>query len=1185
MSVHTTPNPDKGARYIGLLDTALCNGSWSEVPELARKVEKHAPDRKRLTLAARAEAQVANASHRPTSASSATSVSIHGLGELAPRLSEAIASAGKSHPDDAFVASTCLAEIHWLREAPLEALTALAYTAQSTAVSTPKGTPGPLGWIEVCEVKNAFIKTSCLESSSQHSEARQTYQSAVSRTPGYRTPELRRWTERLLAKACTYSVKNIPTPSLQDQSEAYLAFRSWGDFCQRAPASPPSSHTPLDIPRRQVWKAYYDLLSALLQQGLVHAPDANVALIPASDLLVESRIPAKRRQRDEMKRIEASYETLLIGETQFPKASQTNQEVEEWTEQVMSNWNVFCGSSWTDAELGTGGKRSVSRNALDILYRAAMKTFHSTPILRQLFTVHAALGEFELAMHAFDSYMEIVDKGKARAEKTGKHEIGFDNDDTAMLTAAEAVRILCRYGDREQAEKANEIAHSVEKWLQQQRPNSSQATQANGNHDSTRPESQPTSSLLSLKTLGATYRAIGISQAHWAQLTYESEARRSLLTEAHTNLRRAQRADPNDLETAHALALVLSELREVPAALDVLRGAIENKDGTQATNGNLGSAAHIDREKQLLPLWHLLALCLTAEDEFEAAAQMCEAAFKQFGDAQKLFGAGSRSTLDVSDSPDTASGAGQGLVDLMEGFEKETMVQIKMTQIMLFELTEGAEEAADLTDELLSLYSRLFGNPTQVAKEMIAKPPPTATSQASSRFGGTLRSITGSIRPRSARSRRGSAAGDAVRQQSVASDKDNLAVPTRNRAATTNGQLDGPPIAITITNENGVADEKSHHRHHLPHLPFHGRNHRSGSIRSKSPGRSIPEETTKEAPNEKLDSTPTQAAVGDHQQPGQPLGRIAHTASPDDLPPPTGHDDQPPRQDVHLPTTHPASAGGFTEPQLTPIHERRHKVSVLVQAWLFSAELYMRADNFDDAENLINDARRLMESLELELANSEEGSNARRLYHKGWGSSKSIDNLWAEVWSSQAHLAQIREQPYEAMDAYEQALAHFPDHAASIIGLSGLLMDIYEEKLPAEAPVAPLQPPLPSTSGSLIAEARPPLTRPNSSSTLPSRQNSVVEPEPIEIKTRKIDPSPAELNRLAARDRAYMLLSDITKQGAGWDDSEAWLTLARAHELSGELGKAKQALWWVVELENNRPIRPWKDVTPGGYTL
>ena len=37
---------EKGARYLGQLDQALCNGNWAEIPELARKTEKHAPDRK-----------------------------------------------------------------------------------------------------------------------------------------------------------------------------------------------------------------------------------------------------------------------------------------------------------------------------------------------------------------------------------------------------------------------------------------------------------------------------------------------------------------------------------------------------------------------------------------------------------------------------------------------------------------------------------------------------------------------------------------------------------------------------------------------------------------------------------------------------------------------------------------------------------------------------------------------------------------------------------------------------------------------------------------------------------------------------------------------------------------------------------------------------------------------------------
>jgi hypothetical protein len=171
------------------------------------------------------------------------------------------------------------------------------------------------------------------------------------------------------------------------------------------------------------------------------------------------------------------------------------------------------------------------------------------------------------------------------------------------------------------------------------------------------------------------------------------------------------------------------------------------------------------------------------------------------------------------------------------------------------------------------------------------------------------------------------------------------------------------------------------------------------------------------------------------------------------------------------------------------------------------------------------------------------------------------------------------------MAAFEQALSFDPDHDAAIIGLSILLMDIYEGKMPAEEPLIPAHP-LPVTSESLINEAKPTITRPNTATTEHTRQPSLVsQRRPEKTRAAQHETSPADLNRLAARDRAYMLLSNLTKQGMGWDNSEAWHALARAHELSREIGKAKQALWWVVELEDSKPLRPWREVVPGRYTL
>jgi hypothetical protein len=143
-------------------------------------------------------------------------------------------------------------------------------------------------------------------------------------------------------------------------------------------------------------------------------------------------------------------------------------------------------------------------------------------------------------------------------------------------------------------------------------------------------------------------------------------------------------------------------------------------------------------------------------------------------------------------------------------------------------------------------------------------------------------------------------------------------------------------------------------------------------------------------------------------------------------------------------------------------------------------------------------------------------------------------------------LAAAKFHPHEALACYEKALSHYPDHAAAIVGISTILLDIHAQLIPAELPLP----------NSIITPSTPAPTNPK---TLPT------DPTPtVEVQTR-----------LAARDRAYFLLQSLTKSGEGWDDSEAWSLLARAHESSGQLDRAREALWFLVELEDGRPLRPW----------
>lgn len=76
------------------------------------------------------------------------------------------------------------------------------------------------------------------------------------------------------------------------------------------------------------------------------------------------------------------------------------------------------------------------------------------------------------------------------------------------------------------------------------------------------------------------------------------------------------------------------------------------------------------------------------------------------------------------------------------------------------------------------------------------------------------------------------------------------------------------------------------------------------------------------------------------------------------------------------------------------------------------------------------------------------------------------------------------------------------------------------------------------------------------------------------------------VDRIAARDRAFTLLSGLTRLGSGWNSADAWFALARAHEECGQNDRARDLLWWCVELEEGTGVRDWSCVGGGvGYVL
>lgn len=189
------------------------------------------------------------------------------------------------------------------------------------------------------------------------------------------------------------------------------------------------------------------------------------------------------------------------------------------------------------------------------------------------------------------------------------------------------------------------------------------------------------------------------------------------------------------------------------------------------------------------------------------------------------------------------------------------------------------------------------------------------------------------------------------------------------------------------------------------------------------------------------------------------------------------------------------------------------------------------------------------------------------------------------------HLSLAKGAAHTARFDFETALTHAPNHPEAIVGLSHILLDIYSEALLPPPPVAPLED-TPLYQASQTAASHP---QSRSSSPLPSiplglvtskpstaQYNSLLDDElPIAYKATRLP----LVDRLAARDRACALLSTVTKLGSSWNSSEAWFALARAHEESGQPDKAKDVLWWCVELEEGTGVRDWRCLGSGGYII
>ncbi|KAK0100012.1 hypothetical protein ONS95_013171 [Cadophora gregata] len=1236
----------KAAQYIQQLDEARCEGNWDAVPELVRKVKKHAPQRTCLVLSAEAEHAISQASNnRPSTArpgtartanTTATSQSTS-VSRYIPLLLEAIEKEG-AHVEDEFQAQVCVGWIHWHLGEPSLAAARLPKSIEQEFSQLDGTNKESAEWTKVCALKACYIKGQSQGRAGALTDAVETFEtglpilsSASSSTKQSR--ELKTWTELYLTGFCILSSLAIKSKvSSILETETLPAFRAWAKFWNTQTSAPTGGRAfYAEVSRRHVWKEYYITLSDLLTQNL---PFPTTSLTPAY-----AETSTRLQQRAELKRVETRYETLLLSEVQFPKAEEASEEVEAFVEVVIQNWRILCGSGWKEQDLGEGGAEAVSRGVLDILYRAATKTFHSTAILRHLFTVHLAVAEFDLAFKAFDTYLDIVKKGKARVEKTGESEHGLDDDETVLVAVSDCIKALCRYGSLDGAEKAHELGHYFEGWLDKHHPVDQR--HANG-HISEKHDSTDLDCAIAPRIFALVWRSIGIAYAQWARLTYEASTRSDIQLHAIKCFRKAllpQFESTTDVETLFALGTLLAERRELPAAIEVVRTGLLPRASNTTTSGLGPLSGRFTRERSLIPLWHLMALLLSARQELTTAARSCEGAFEQFQDPKYLFGEedlnGAYRSAHLNEK---AVARKQGVVDEMDDFEKESVLEVKMTQLAIIEVLEGPEVAVNASDELLSLYTRLFGDPLKDSAPLAA--PGTALTIAPKSSSGTIKSVRGSIFGRTGRS--------SVRKPhptaAGASISGDPASPPRPQTTQTVASTVAP--TIQVTNENGSAAKQHHSHHHHEKLQkrtesvlkkngaSRSRSVSTGRKRNSSGGKTTEPHNTTTVDGDTFFTPPSDTEnrkqwLQDDQENERSRvatsNKISHQISvPNPLPPKS--------QQIALRESSLKAASvnnGLSQdhrllprspysPSTTPVtrfskdQERRRRTATLVKVWLLISAFYRRATMYEDAKGAIEEAEKLVRSAEVDVSKDTTGTVS--INNAGWGGGKTVQQLWGDVHAERGSLSLAESTPHTALAHFESALTHFPDHPTAIVGLANILLDVYSEDLLPPPVIPSLVLPgafsTPSASTLNTSSVTPLTTQP-----APHKQSSIAPIDshgPLGLPTAKrsdtitsgpreptdspssissgLQPSYKEsstalLDRLAARDRAYGLLSTLTKLGTGWNNSEAWFALSRAYEEGGQPDKAREVLWWCVELEESRGVRDWTVVGGGGYVL
>lgn len=485
-----------------------------------------------------------------------------------------------------------------------------------TSVPQNQDTSTQLNYLSVARIKKSAVLGMAYEATNQSDYAINEYECVDGLVSSDSSAEALLWTERLYYRFA----KLATTARYNDSTVTMAAFRGYRTVSRilmskggRMTNSPEDNKCRMEM----------------LNQYLFYASS------------VFRNDPNNRALSKETREASETYEHYLFENANFPTTSESNQPIEQYVDVIMANWELETSFKGVVRRVYDEDEISRSKTVLFSLRKAVTLTFHSCSILRHLVVLLAALGEYEEALAAFDTYMAYQEKYRIRVESGG--ELENESGDPNGLVVKVASRVIVIYTHvLKDGKRAKVCADRMRSWL------------AEGDH------------LLDedKDVVAEAHASLGRAYAlHSDEMTSEAEYKLTVDV-AMQHFQKSLELRPTDTTVYLDCALLFVRRGDIGNALtNVKSGLMHNQDH--------------------LPSWNMLALLLSAQEEYSTAIKVVNNALWK---------------IDQQNQQN----------ELLLDEDKKALIQLKVTQVALIETSEGPIAAMDCLPDVFTLFNALY---------------------------------------------------------------------------------------------------------------------------------------------------------------------------------------------------------------------------------------------------------------------------------------------------------------------------------------------------------------------------------------------------------------------------------------------------------------------------------------------